>query len=138
MPHDRPWEWEAQRHLRQLSQLLKSGDLVLIARSGADVVGCVHLQFSTEGTLLEAFHAAAGVALDVRRQGGRVPDQLLAEARKIAFTKAIQSGSSHLVLAGKVHVRNAASQHMLTRAGWEPRDAPSNDYQLWAAIIPVE
>lgn len=121
LPHTRPWEWEAQRHLRQLSQIFKRGDVALLARTGEGVVGAVHLQFSAGGGVLEAFHASVAVAQTVRHQGGHVADELLRRARAEAMEHASELGCPNIVLSGKIHVSNAASQRLVERAGWEPR-----------------
>uniref|UniRef100_UPI003D8FB572 GNAT family N-acetyltransferase n=1 Tax=Gordonia sp. B7-2 TaxID=3420932 RepID=UPI003D8FB572 len=136
LPHERPWEWEAQAHLRELSNRLRSGGLVVVGRSESEILGCAHLQFGQDAEFLEVFHVAAGVSTKARGQGGEIADQLLLHAREVAMEHATGAGCTHVVLAGKIHVRNIASQRMVTRAGWEPQGVPT-DYQLWATILIV-
>jgi acetyltransferase (GNAT) family protein len=137
LPHDRPWEWEAQRHLRQASQLLRPGDLILAGVQTDEVVAAAHLQFDASSDLLQVFIAAAGIALTERCKGGGLADRMLAAIRAEGLARAADSGCTHLVLTGKIHTSNTASQQMVQRAGWEPHDAPSSAYQSWGLIVPV-
>ena len=134
LPHPRPWEWEAQRHLRQLSQLLLPGDVALLGRVDEEVIAALHLTFDADADLLVAFHAAAGVAQTVRGLGGHVADELLTEAEQVAAELATARGCRHVMTSGKVHLRNTASQRMLARAGWAPLGAPTGTYQSWAQV----
>ncbi|WP_229051461.1 hypothetical protein [Aeromicrobium sp. Leaf350] len=135
LPHPRPWEKEAQTLLRQLSLTLRPGDLVLLGKLGDRTIAALHLQFLAGGDFLEVYHAVAGITQDMRRDGGTVADALLAEAQAICLERLAEGGHQDVVISGRIHVRNAASQHMVARAGWEPQDAPVNDYQTWARII---
>lgn len=137
LPHDRPWEWEAQRHLRQTSQLLHQGDLVLVGVLSSDAIAAAHLQFDASSEVLEVFIAAAGVSLPARRQGGGLADRMLATIQAEGLARATDGSCAHLVLTGKIHTSNTASQQMVQRAGWEPYDAPSIDYQSWGLIVPI-
>lgn len=137
LPHDRPWEWEAQRHLRQASQLLRPGDLLLVGLRTGVTVAAAHLQFDTSGDVLEVFIAAAGVARTSRGQGGGLADRTLAATRTEGLARATDRGCTHLVLTGKIHTSNTASQHMAERAGWEPYDTPSSIYQSWGLVVPI-
>ncbi|MBD0022678.1 hypothetical protein GII33_16395 [Gordonia pseudamarae] len=134
LPHIRPWEWEAQAHLRQLWQRLRPGDLVLVGRAESEILACAHLQFDRQDEVLNAFHVVAGVSMTVRGQGGQIADQLLSQARKVAVERATELECVEVVLSGKIHVSNGASERMVVRAGWEPQGPPT-DYQLWAAIL---
>ncbi|RYC12485.1 hypothetical protein [Nocardioides zhouii] len=137
LPHDRRWEWEAQRHLRQTSQLLQEGDLLLAGLRSSEVVAAAHLQFDPTNEVLQLFVAAAGVALAGRRQGGNLADQMLAAILAEGLHRATGLRCANLVLTGKIHTRNTPSQLMVQRAGWEPYDAPSSDYQAWGLIVPL-
>lgn len=89
LPHDRPWEWEAQRHLRQTSQLLLPEDLVVAGSSGSDLVAAAHLQLDVDGDVLQVFVAAADVSLTSRRQGGGLADRMLAAVGADGLRRAI-------------------------------------------------
>lgn len=137
LPHPKPWEWEAQRHLRQLSQLLRPGDVVVSARENDEVMAAAHLQLDADGDVLVLFHAAVGVGLSSRGLGGELADELLARSENLGLERARELGCSHLVVTGKVHVANAPSQQLMARALWEPNSWPVNQYQSWAKLIPV-
>lgn len=137
LPHDRVWEWEAQRHLRQVSGLLRPGDLALVGTQRNDAVAAAHLQFEDSGDVLAVFIAAAGVSWSERRQGGGLADLMLKTIHDEGLARATSRGQAHLVLTGKIHASNTASQLMVQRAGWEPYDAPSVGYQSWGLIVPV-
>lgn len=137
LPHDRLWEWEAQRHLRQTSQLLQPGDLLLVGTRGTELIAAVHLKFDASDDLFEVFIAAGGVALSARGKGGGIADQMLATIRAEGIARARALGCIHLVLTGKIHRNNHASQRMVQRAGFEPYGLPSTDYQSWVVVIPL-
>lgn len=137
LPHDRPWEWEAQGHLRQTSQLLRQGDLVLVGVRSHDAIAAAHLHFDVSSDVFEVFIAAAGVSLPERRQGGDLADGMLATIHAEGLARAADGSCTHLVLTGKIHTSNTASQQMVQRAGWEPHDAPSIGYQSWGLIVPT-
>jgi hypothetical protein len=135
--HDRPWEREAQSHLRQASQRFKPGDLILLGTLGNEVVAAAHLELAPDTDILQVFIAAVGVALTERRQGGFVADRMLAAIQAEGLARATVLGCTHLVIAGNIHTSNAASQNMVQRAGWEPYDAPGSPYQSWGLIVPI-
>ena len=69
--HPRSWEWDAQRHVRNLSQLMRSADRVLVGcdTSGeSEVVAAVlHLRFEqTESSRLIAHVEVGAVAMSHR------------------------------------------------------------------------
>lgn len=111
---------------------------MLLGKLGDRTVAALHLQFLADGDFFEVFHAAAGITQDMRRAGGTVADALLAESLAICLERLAEGGYQNVVLSGRIHVRNAASQYMVTRAGWEPQDAPVNNYQTWARIISAQ
>lgn len=138
LPHDRPWEWEAQRHLRQTSQLLLQGDLIVVGLHGSELVAAAHLQFDSSGDVFQVFIAAAGVSLASRHQGGGLADRMLAAVHTEALDRATDRHCAHLVLTGKIHTSNTASQQMVHRASWVPFDAPNSDYQSWGRIMAIQ
>ena len=137
LPHPRPWEKEAQTLLRQLSHNLKPGDVALTGSIEDEILACAHLQFTVDDDIFEAYHAAAAVALAVRNQGGQVADALLTEAQAVCSERALKLGCTNMVLSGRIHVSNMASQRMVARSGWEPRDLPTTTYQTWFRIVPL-
>ncbi|HXC77829.1 MAG TPA: hypothetical protein VNU19_12325 [Candidatus Acidoferrum sp.] len=137
LPHDRPWEWEAQSYLRQTSQLLRLGEVILVGLRSSEAVAAARLQFDTSGVILEVFIAAAGVAHADRGQGGGLADRMLATIHTEGLARATDGGCTHLVITGKIHRRNTASQQMVQRAGWEPHDVPTSDYQSWGLVVPI-
>jgi len=138
LPHPRPWEKEAQTLVREAAKTLRPGEIVLMATVGEEPVAAAHLQFRTDGELLEAHHVAAAVAQSARRQGGHLADALLVRAQAICLEQAMERGSAQLVLTGLIHVSNRASQHLVARAGWQPRGVPTNGYQSWFLVVPVQ
>ena len=135
LPHPKPWEWEAQRHLRQLSQHFKYGDLVVVGLRHDEPLACAHLLVDQEpGRLVGVFVAAAAVGRPVRGQGGAVADALMHQIAADCAAIASAAGATDHVISGKIHVRNIASQLMAQRAGMEPNGLPAEDYQLWARI----
>lgn len=137
LPHDRPWEWEVQRHLRQTSQHLRNDELVLVGMQGDEIIAAARLQFESVDDILQVFVAAIGVALPWRHQGGGLADRTLAKIHAEGAARATDVGCAHLVLTGKTHWNNTASQRMLQRAGWEPYGSPTGDYQLWGLILQI-
>lgn len=135
LPHDRAWEWQAQRHLRQLSQLIRPGDLVLIGRQASKIVACAHLKLDHDNTTYQVFIAALGVSVDVRGQGGTVADEMIEEIVAQGQWQALTAGTVNLAIACNIHGRNLPSQRLVIRAGLEPYGAPTRDYQLWARLI---
>lgn len=132
LKHPRPWEWEAQRHLRQADQQLTPGDVLLLGEEEHNILAAIHVQFDATDTLLAVYLAAGAVTIDVRRQGGIIADEMLAEVHSLANSTATDRSLTHVVLTGKIHVANHASQRMVERAGFEPVDLPAEDYQTWS------
>lgn len=136
LPHPTPWAWEAQRHLRQTSQLLRPGDLVLVGSTdGHEVVAAVHLQFDARPHVLEVFVAALGVAGSVQHQGGVVADAAMAAVSREAVIRAAALGPSVAVITGKIHLANVPSQRLVQRAGFEPQGPPVGPYQPWVLVL---
>lgn len=81
------------------------------------------------------FVAAGAVDVGVRRLGGHVADALMAECRRLAKEQAMAAGGSDTILAGRIDVRNLASQRMVARAGFEPVDLPGSVYQDWVLVV---
>lgn len=135
LKHPRPWEWEAQRHLRQTDQLLGPGDMLLLGESDGVVLAAMHLQIESTKTHLDVYLAAGAVNTDVRRQGGAIADAMLAQVRAAAASAAGNHGFGATVLRGKIHLENRASRRMVERAGFEPFGLPLNDYQEWRLVV---
>ena len=137
--HPRPWEWEAQAYLRDASKRLRPGDLVVVARDqtpAARICAAVWLQFPQADGLEHMFLAAAGVSLSMRHSGGQLADALMVEAITTGLQRAERGGMTRLLVTGKIHVENRASQNMVTRAGFEPLDLV-HPYQTWGHLREV-
>ena len=135
--HPRQWEWEAQRHLRNLSQLLRDGDAALVGRDEERRIGAaVHLSYDKSGDLVVATIKAGAVSTRYRRLGDRfVGDEVLEVAKEEARARALQVGASQLLLEGYIHRENRASMRMAERAGLEPQGLPTSAYQAWIREI---
>lgn len=134
-PHPRPWEWEAQRHLRQAAQVLRPGDALLVGRDEArEIVVAAHIDYVEAARGLIAYINAFGVSVTQRRSGGAVADEALRFVWLTACEEARSRGVPSLVLIGKIHRHNRASQYACLRAGIEPGPVADavGDYQVWA------
>ncbi|WP_328322681.1 hypothetical protein OHA70_28195 [Kribbella sp. NBC_00382] len=136
--HPRRWEWDAQRHVKNLNQLMRPGDRVLIGvdtSTGVAVdAAVVHLRFLVDGAKLVAKIEVGAVAMSHRGPdppylGDEIMDVAVAEARAAMHQQDCTVG----LLAGFIHVDNKASMRMAARNGWEPQDAPTEaGYVRWA------
>jgi hypothetical protein len=136
--HPRPWEWDVQSYLRN-SPKLKAGHLVLVGRCGEDVVAVARLEVTARENDCHVFIASAAIDLDHRGKGGRMADALMLQIRETAVEMCRESGKSEILLEGKIHPGNLPSQAMVTRAGFEPLEAPGlNSYEMWGVRFTVE
>lgn len=136
--HPRPWEWDVQSYLRN-SPKLKAGHLVLLGRCGEDVVAVARLEVTARENDCHVFIASAAIDLDHRGKGGRMADALMLQIRETAVEMCRESGKSEILLEGKIHPGNLPSQAMVTRAGFEPLEAPGlNSYEMWGVRFTVE
>ncbi|MDX6258995.1 MAG: hypothetical protein QOH84_683 [Kribbellaceae bacterium] len=136
--HSRRWEWDAQRHVKNLNQLMRSGDRVLVGvdtSTGVAVdAAVVHLRFVVDGLKLVTKIEVGAVAMSHRSPnppflGDEIMDVALAEARATMRERECAVG----LLAGFIHVDNNASMRMAARNGWEPQEAPTEaGYVRWA------
>lgn len=137
--HPRPWEWEAQAYLRDVWKRLMPGELVLVTRDGtssARICAAIWLRFPPMDGVEHMFLAAAGVSLSMRGSGGQLADALMTEAISIGAQRAKSHSMTRLVVTGKIHVENRASQNMVARAGFEPLDVET-PYQTWGLVRQV-
>jgi predicted NBD/HSP70 family sugar kinase len=135
--HPRQWEWDAQRHVRNLSQLTRPGDRVLIGVDGATApaidAAVTHLRFVVNVQKLVATVEVGAVAISHRSPdppflGDEIMDVALAEARTVLSDRGCTVG----LLGGFIHVENNASMRMATRNGWEPLEDPTTEgYVRW-------
>lgn len=71
LPHPRPWEWEAQRHLRSADRHLRHGDDLLVGRVGSGALGAAaHVVYDDDSSLLVANIQALGVGLSFDSKEG--------------------------------------------------------------------
>lgn len=132
--HPRPWEWQAQRHLRQLTQHLREGDIALVGRDEAGLIGAaMHLSFAGKGDLLVVEVKVGAVSMRHRHQRGVfLGDELVDVAKSVAIDEARLVGASAISSLGYIHERNLASAYMAMRAGAEPQELPDDHgYQVW-------
>lgn len=136
LPHPRPWEWEAQRHLRSAAQHLRDRDALHVGRNSVGAIAsAAHVAHDEHSGLLVANIQALGVGLSYRARGGDTADEAFATIRDGAKLEAGLRRCSTVILTGKVHRLNLASQYACLRAGLEPADEPITDYQTWALCI---
>lgn len=134
--HPRIWEWEAQRHLRTASQQFRAGDALLVGRDGGgEIAAAAHVDYDANSGLLVAYINALGVAMSHRNQGGATADEALQVVRQTATDEANTRWCSTLLLTGKIHRHNQASEYACLRAGLEPLPLPAGDYRTWALKI---
>lgn len=136
--HPRPWEIEVQSYLRNSPKLLE-GQMVLLGCRGEEVVAVARLDVSDGDDACEVFIACAAIALGYRRKDGGLADALMCQIRETAVEMCRESGKSEILLEGKIHPGNLPSQAMVTRAGFEPLEAPGlNSYEMWGVRFTVE
>jgi hypothetical protein len=140
--HRRLWEWEAQRHIRNLGQLLRPGDRVLV---GVDTsmnppvdAAVLHLRFAVRERKLLAKLEAGAVATTHRSPGPPfLGDEIMAAALSEACTALRTNNCTTGLLAGHIHVKNNASMRMAARNGWEPISDPNPEgYVRWTRRLP--
>jgi hypothetical protein len=132
--HPRPWEWQAQRHLRLLTQHLREGDIALVGCDEEGFAGAaLHLSCAASGGLLVVEVKVGAVSMRYRHQRGLfLGDELVDVARATAIDEARRIGASALSSLGYIHERNLASSYMAMRAGAEPQGMPDErGYQVW-------
>mgnify|MGYP003407678871 FL=1 len=136
MPHPRPWEWQTQAHLRRSSQLLRAGDSLLIGRDeSGEIVCAAYLSFDQSAEVLQVFIAAIAIQRSQRGQHGLLADHVISEICAEGTRRATSLGLATVVLAGKVHVQNRASQYLVERTGFEPQENPGDTHQLWVLAL---
>lgn len=135
--HPRRWEWDAQRHVRNLRQLMRTGDRVLVGvdtSTGTNIIAAVlHLRFhENAGSRLVVFLEVGAVAMSHRGQHRPyIGDEIMAIAESEACAAMKERGCTSLVMAGFIHTRNNASMHMASRNNWEPLESLQDDYVRW-------
>ena len=136
--HPRPWEWEAQRHLRAASQHLRVGDALLVGRDVAGAIAAAaHVDYDDASGLLVAYINALGVATSLRNHGGATADEALHVVRLTAVEETVRRRCASLLLTGKIHRDNSASQYACRRAGLEPTGLSSGEYQTWVLEVTI-
>lgn len=137
LPHPKPWEWEAQRHVRNLVQQYKTGDVVLL-RLGPerDLYGVAHIRLLSSDSRMVVGLEAIAVAQHMR---GSTPPHIGDELYNYALDmldEIIPDEVTQVLLAAMVHVDNRASQRMLKRHKFEPAQAASTNmtYEKWTLL----
>lgn len=136
--HPRSWEWDAQRHVRNLQHLMRPGDRVLVGvdkSKGTDVTAAVlHVRFRVEAeSRLVAILEVGAVAMSHRSPDPPyLGDEIMAVAEAEARAAMERHSCTSLILAGFIHAKNNASMYMADRNRWEPLGAPRDDgYVPW-------
>ena len=137
--HPRPWEWDAQRHVRNLRQLWKNGDEILV---GSDPMASVdaavmHLRHADDGTRLLTRVEVGAVSMAYR---GPEPPYFGDEIMRLAHARARAQMESRAYdtafVGGFIHVDNAASMRMAARHDWEPLADPQlGGYVPWGRDV---
>lgn len=138
MPHPKPWEWEAQAHLRRASTSLAPGELLLVGRREEEIAAAARLLFDATPTLVATFVAALAVSRAARGTGGSLADESLDAVKHVAVERARAAGAPHALLTGNIHHANTPSRLLVERAGFEPASAPTGEYQEWWLLIPLD
>ncbi|GAA5063627.1 GNAT family N-acetyltransferase [Nocardia callitridis] len=133
LPHPKSWEWNAQGIIRQSSNRLKAGSLLVVGWANADdeILAVAHLIPEVSTALFSVHVAAIGVSAAVRGQGGTVADRTLEEVHKVVLERAREVSAGAVLATANVHTRNFPSQRLFERAGYEPRSVPSGELQQW-------
>lgn len=139
--HPRRWEWDAQRHVRTLWQNLRPGDRALIGVDEDTIdAAVVHLAFEVpEPSLVVGWIQVGAVARTHRRNGpgagALLGDDVLRVAVRETYEELAAGPYDRAVVAGKIHIENAASMRMAARNGMEPQGDPTEEYVLWSRIL---
>ncbi|WP_156094916.1 GNAT family N-acetyltransferase [Nocardia lijiangensis] len=133
LPHPKPWEWAAQRLIRQSSRCFQSGSLLVVgwSRASNEILAVAHLIPEVSAAGFSVHIGVVGVSTAVRGQGGTVADQTLEEVRNVILEDARASSVSAVLATANIDTQNFASQRLFERAGYEPRSVPSGDLQQW-------
>jgi predicted NBD/HSP70 family sugar kinase len=139
--HPRPWEWDAQRHVKNLCQLMRDGDRVLVGIDDAGVepvdAAVLHLRYLVDLPRFVAQLEVGAVAVSHRSpgppfRGDEILQVALVEARSTMTDQACVKG----LLAGFIHVENNSSMRMAARNEWEPLGDPgAGGYVRWGRAL---
>lgn len=124
LPHPKPWEWEAQALLRNARARFRDGPIQAAA--------WLHFHHTELPT---AFLTAGAVDVTLRGTGGAVADELVNRALNSAVHNLEHFGTDRILVHGNVHTCNTASAELLTRHGFDPVGAPTEEFQQWARLI---
>ena len=95
-------------------------------------MAAIHLIIDKTSSLLQVFVASIAVCTDVRGRGGVIANEALSLVLDVAREKAIELELSEIVITGKIHTQNGASEALFARGGFEPVSVPTGLYQVWA------
>jgi hypothetical protein len=139
--HPREWEHDAQKHVRNLRQLMRPGDRVLVgvdnATDSAVVAAVLHLRFQRrDDSLVVVFEVGAVATSHRSSEPPFLGDEMMAVAEAESRAALTESGCAGFTLAGFIHSENKASMRMASRNGWEPLGGPGDTgYLPWRKVI---
>ncbi|MFZ2511850.1 MAG: hypothetical protein WAW85_12280 [Gordonia sp. (in: high G+C Gram-positive bacteria)] len=128
---DRPWEYQAQAALRTCGQRLPETAFILVGREEGDAVAACLLDENVNGDGLEVFVYCAAVGVERRNCGGHTADLMVERLLRDCRERARAASCRRLMIRGKIHRENRASQFLAKRFGLEPEPSYDGDYQYW-------
>lgn len=139
--HPRKWEHDAEKHVRNLRQLMRPGDRVLVGVDNATdppvVAAVLHLRFQRRDDSLIVVLEVGAVAMSHRSpEPPFLGDEIMAVAEDEGRAALEESDCSGLALAGFIHSENNASMRMASRNEWEPLGGPGETgYVPWRRVL---
>ena len=137
--HPRHWEWEAQRHVRNLRQLGRDGDEILVGTDPDTTVDAavLHLRHGDDGTRMMTRVEVGAVSMAYRGVGPPyLGDEIMTLAHSRARTHMASRSLEVAFIGGFIHVNNTASMRMAARHAWEPLTDPQlSGYVPWGRNI---
>jgi len=122
-----------QASIRELSKSLKAGEVLLVGSGPDDAICAVaRVQCESGSSGCHVFIMALAIELKVRYCRSGVADETMEYVKGDASS---ESGRRRLLgntfVTCKIDTRNARSQRMAERAGFEPLGIPAARYQIW-------
>ena len=143
LAHPRPWEAEVEAYFHDLKPPGRKGNLIRLGFDNDDdlasAVSIEALNPRAKAQTPEFFVAAVAVSLRERGKGGRTADDAFTDALAQLAERVLAAGRSELLISGRIHAHNAASQAMAIRNGLAPGPVRDGDpYVLWRVTIEVD